>query len=62
MQISSDGFAVPWELLYDGPLADQVHMKHFWDMKPVITRALIQDANVDDFVSPVIHASRPLVG
>jgi CHAT domain-containing protein len=62
VQISSDSFAIPWELLYDGPLADQVSIEHFWGMKHIIARAIIQEISIDDFVSPVIQSSRPLVG
>jgi len=62
IQVSSEDFFVPWELLYDGPLGDQVDLSCFWGMRYIISRALIQDARPGDFVSPAIKSSRPRVG
>lgn len=61
IQISSDGFAIPWELLYDGPLID-VDTTLFWGMSYIVARAIIQDFGSEDLVSPIIQSSRPAVG
>jgi len=61
VQISSEEFFIPWELLYDGPL-DPVDISYFWGMRYIISRALIQDARPGDFVHPIIDAFRPRVG
>jgi len=61
IQIWSDGFAIPWELLYDSNPAD-VDVKKFWGMKYIVARTLIQDGGAEDIASPVIHSSRPAVG
>src|SRR6266516_1812409 len=62
IQLTSDEFFLPWELLYDGPLGSQVDAAHFWGMRYIISRALIQEAHPDELVSPIIHSSRPHVG
>lgn len=61
IQVSSEDFFIPWELLYDGPLSS-VNISDFWGMQYIVSRALIQDARPGDFVSPVIKAPRPRIG
>ena len=41
VQIAARDFAIPWELLYDGPLGSQVDVSCFWGMKYIVSRALI---------------------
>lgn len=62
VQVTSEEFFLPWELLYDGPLGTEVDINRFWGMQHIISRALIQDARPGDFVSPVIQTARPRVG
>lgn len=62
VQVSSEDFFIPWELLYDGLLGDQIDTSCFWGMRHIVSRALIQDARPGDFVSPIIQSSRPRVG
>lgn len=61
IQISSDSFAIPWELLYDGSFTD-IDIRLFWGMNHIVARAIIQDLSTDDLVSPIIQSSRPAVG
>ncbi len=62
IQIPSEDFFVPWELLYDGPLGRQVDASCFWGMKYIVSRALIQEARPGDLTSPIIQSACPHVG
>ncbi len=62
VQIVSDGFFVPWELLYDGSLENTLDISRFWGMRTIISRSIIQDDRPGDFIPPVIQSSRPHVG
>jgi hypothetical protein len=61
IQVTSEDFFIPWELLYDGPLGDQIDASCFWGMEYIISRTLIREARPGDFMPPVIP-SRPRVG
>jgi len=61
VQVTSDDFFIPWELLYDGPLGEQVNASHFWGMQYIISRTLIREARPGDFMPPTIPP-RPRVG
>lgn len=62
IQVSSEDFSIPWELLYDGPLGTQTDVSCFWGMQHIVCRAIIQDARPGDFVHPEIRSIRPRVG
>ena len=62
IQISSEEFFIPWELLYDGPLGPETDLAHFWGMKHIISRALIREARPSDLGSPIIQTACPQVG
>ena len=62
IQIAAREFAIPWELLYDGPLGAQVDVSCFWGMKYIVSRALIQEARPGDLASPIIQSACPHVG
>ncbi len=61
IQISSNDFSIPWELLYDGTLEEPVKLSHFWGMRYIISRNRILIGTRDAFVSPVLDAC-PHVG
>ncbi len=61
IQVTSEDFFIPWELLYDGPLGDLVDPSSFWGLQYIISRTLIREARPGDFMPPVIP-SRPHVG
>src|SRR5260370_36764688 len=61
IQVTSEDFFIPWDLLYDGPLGSQVETSCFWGMQYIISRTLIREARPGDFLSPIIP-SRPHVG
>ncbi len=62
IQFSSEDFFVPWELLYDGPPGAPVEFSHFWGMRHIVSRALIQEARSGSFVPPIIQVTRPQIG
>ena len=61
IQVTSEDFFIPWELLYDGPLGAQVEVTGFWGMQYIISRTLIREARPGDF-APSLIPSRPRVG
>lgn len=61
IQVTSEDFFIPWELLYDGPLGTQVDITCFWGMQYIISRTLIREARPGDFLPPIIPAC-PRVG
>lgn len=65
VQVSAEDFAIPWELLYDGPVDDdddEVDITRFWGVQHIIARSIVQDARPGDFVPSSIVAPRPRVG
>jgi hypothetical protein len=62
VQITSENFFVPWELLYDGSVDDSFDIYRFWGMRAIISRSIIQDDRPGDFVSPIIQTQCPHVG
>ena len=64
LQIASEDFFVPWELLYDrDPNGPDLSYEHFWGMRYTISRAIVQEARPGAFVSPIITVeSKPKVG
>ena len=61
IQVTTEDFFLPWELLYDGPSGPQVNAERFWGMQYIISRTLIREARPGDFSPPFIP-SRPRVG
>src|SRR6266568_6624824 len=61
IQVTSEDFLIPWELLYDGPLGSQVDAFYFWGMQYIISRTLIREARPGDFTEPTL-SRRPRVG
>ena len=62
IQIPSEDFFIPWELLYDGPLGAHVDASYFWGMRYIVSRALIQEARPGDIASPIIRSECPHIG
>lgn len=59
IQVTSNDFFIPWELLYDGPLGDQADVFCFWGMQYIISRNLIRAGNRDAFTpSPISPCPR----
>jgi CHAT domain len=61
IQVTTEDFFIPWELLYDGPLGSQTDASYFWGMRYIISRTLIREARPGDFMPPVIPPC-PCVG
>jgi len=61
IQVTSEDFFLPWELLYDTLPGAQVDASRFWGMQYIISRTLIREARPGDFLPPTIP-SRPRVG
>jgi len=63
IQVTSQDFFLPWELLYPSSLDELVAYDNFWGMNHVISRLIVQEARPGAFVSPIIPvASRPRLG
>jgi hypothetical protein len=62
VQITSEDFFVPWELLFDGPLDEHIDLACFWGTRYVISRALILTPGPGGHKSPGIVSKRPRVG
>src|SRR5436305_7942456 len=44
VQIVSKDFFIPWDLLYDGLVDVETDISHYWGMKHIISRTIIQNA------------------
>lgn len=66
IEIVSENFFLPWELLYPDPVGledEPLSYERFWGMNCVISRVIVQSTRPGAFVSPVIHvADRPRLG
>lgn len=63
IQIASEDFFLPWELIYPVSLEEPLSYEHFWGMNYIISRIIVQEARPGAFVSPVIPvAQRPKLG
>ncbi|MGB5636989.1 MAG: CHAT domain-containing protein [Waterburya sp.] len=54
IQVVSEDFFLPWELIYPATLDEPFSYDHFWGMNHLISRTIIQDAHPGAFVSPEI--------
>lgn len=63
IEIASEDFFVPWELLYPVSLNKPVSYRHFWGMNYIISRVIIQNDYSVAFIPPTIpFSSRPKLG
>lgn len=63
IQIASEDFVLPWELIYPTSLDEPLSYQHFWGMNYIISRVIVQEVRPGAFVSPVIPvALRPKLG
>lgn len=63
IQVASEDFFLPWELLYPVSPDKPLSCEHFWGMNYIISRVIVQGARPGAFVSPVIPvAQRPRLG
>lgn len=62
IQFISEDFFIPWELLYDAFIEQNVDATHFWGMRYIISRASTQYTSLADLGSFVIEASYPHIG
>jgi len=54
IQIASEDFFLPWELIYPVSLDEPLSCEHFWGMNYIISRVIVQEARPGAFVPPVI--------
>jgi hypothetical protein len=54
IQIVSEDFFLPWELIYPADLGQPLSYEHFWGMNYVISRVIVQQNRPGAFISPVI--------
>lgn len=63
LQIASEDFSLPWELIYPNSLDESPSYRCFWGMKHIISRVIVQEHRPGAFVAPVIYLSnRPSIG
>jgi hypothetical protein len=63
IQVASEDFFLPWELLYPVGLDEPLSYEHFWGMNCITSRIIVQEARPGAFVSPIIPvAQRPKLG
>lgn len=62
IQVTSDAFFIPWELLYVGELGGNVNLDNFWGMNYIVSRAIPMDIGDGLLVSPILRTALPLVG
>jgi hypothetical protein len=55
IQVSSEGFALPWELLYPIMPDNSLSFEHFWGFRHIISRTIVRDDA--EFYSPNILAA-----
>ncbi len=57
IQVVSEDFFLPWELIYPATLDELFSYDHFWGMNHLISRTIPQDARDGAFVSPEISVN-----
>lgn len=63
IQIATEDFFLPWEILYPVSLDKPVSGEHFWGTNYVVSRVIVQNARPGAFVSPIIAVKeRPTLG
>jgi hypothetical protein len=63
IEVVSEDFFLPWELIYPASLDERLHYKHFWGMNHTISRAITDEVHPGTFVTPVISAHpKPRLG
>ena len=63
IQVASEDFFLPWELMYPQNVDEPLSCEHFWGMNLIISRVIVQEHRPGAFVSPVIVVTpRPCLG
>lgn len=62
IQVTSDEFFIPWELLYVGELDGPVNLDDFWGMNYIVSRAIPTDIGDGLLVSPILRTALPHIG
>ncbi len=63
IEVDSEDFFIPWELLYSDSLSEPLAFEKFWGMKHIIHHLIIQDDRPGDAETKTIHYdSRPRLG
>ena len=62
IQITSDDFALPWDLLYDHDVTSPLSFERFWGMRYIVSRVRVVRSRPTDFAPPTISTSRPKLG
>jgi len=59
IQVASEDFFIPWELLYPIGVDESLSYDHFWGMNHVVSRIIVQDVRPGAFVSPIMSVPYP---
>jgi hypothetical protein len=62
IQITTDGFALPWDLFYDKDVLPSVSFDGFWGFRYITYRVLVVASRLTDFAPPVIYTQCPSIG
>src|SRR5690606_7678109 len=63
IQIASEDFSLPWELIYPFELNLELSYEKFWGMNYIISRVIVQNDRSVAFVPPTIYfESHPKLG
>jgi hypothetical protein len=62
LQITSNSFLIPWEVLYDRSIDQRVDINGFWGMRYTITRSIPLGQREGDFLPALIRTEQPRVG
>jgi hypothetical protein len=63
IQITSEDFFLPWELMYPQKVSGPLSCEHFWGMNYTISRVIVQERRPGAFVPPkIVYATQPNLG
>lgn len=63
IQITSDGFFIPWEFLYDGDVSNDISLELFWGFRYLVSRNIINnDFDITSYLSAARSPSKIQVG
>lgn len=62
IQLASEDFSLPWELMYPASPAEALTYEHFWGMKHILSRVLVRQQHRGVIFPTIEVPSRPRLG